>query len=261
MKVLVYVLVVVLAALAGVAEAKLVTRTVEYRQGNTVLEGYLAYDDTFTGQRPGVLVIHEWTGVGMYIRNRTAQLAAMGYVAFAADMYGKGVRPTTPAEAGKEAGKYLSDRKLLRKRAIAGLEELRKHPLVDPARVAAIGYCFGGTTALELARSGAKLNGVVSFHGGLGSANSSGKNTILAKVLVLHGADDPHVPQQQVAAFQEEMRNSGVDWYMVSYGGAVHSFTNPDAGTDPSRGNAYNDKADRRSWLAMKSFFAEIFIR
>jgi len=250
-----------IAALAGVAEAKLVTKTIEYRQGDTVLEGYLVYDDALKGQRPGVLVVHEWTGLGKYARNRAAQLADMGYVAFAADIYGKGIRPNSPTEAGREAGKYLSDRKLLRLRAIAGLEELLKLPQVDPARVAAIGYCFGGTTVLELARSGAKLNGVVSFHGGLSSEKPSDGKNIKAKLLVLHGADDRHVPPQQVAAFQEEMRNGGVDWYMVSYGSAVHSFTNPDSGNNPSRGNAYNEKADRRSWLAMKSFFAEIFAR
>ena len=261
MKIIAYVLAVMIAALAGVAEAKLVTKTVEYRQGNTVLEGYLAYDDAVTGQRPGILVVHEWTGLGTYARNRASQLASLGYVAFAADIYGKGIRPNSPAEAGKEAGKYLSDRKLLRLRAIAGLEELLKQPQVDPPRVAAIGYCFGGTTVLELARSGAELYGVVSFHGGLSSEKPSDGKNIRAKVLVLHGAEDPHVPPQQVSAFHEEMRNGGVDWYMVSYGGAVHSFTNPDSGNDPARGNAYNENADRRSWSAMKSFFAEIFTR
>ncbi|MHC1697941.1 MAG: dienelactone hydrolase family protein [Geobacteraceae bacterium] len=259
MKIIAYLLISILSAMAGVAEAKLVTKTVEYRQGSTLLEGYLAYDDAVSGQRPGVLVVHEWTGLGKYARNRAAQLAGLGYVAFAADIYGKGVRPNTPAEAGKEAGKYRSDRKLLRTRAIAGLEELLKVPLVDPAKVAAIGYCFGGTTVLELARSGAKLNGVVSFHGGLSTDNLSDGKNIRAKVLVLHGADDPHVPPQEVSAFQEEMRNGGVDWQMVFYGGAVHSFTNPDSGNDPAKGNAYNDKADYRSWSAMKSFFAEIF--
>lgn len=261
MKIITYLLVAMIAALSGVAEAKLVTKTVEYRQGDTVLEGYVAYDDAVTGQRPGVLVVHEWTGLGKYARNRAAQLADLGYVAFAADIYGKGVRPSSREEAGREAGKYLSDRKLLRKRVVAGLEELLKQSQVDPTRIAAIGYCFGGTTVLELARSGAKLNGVVSFHGGLSSENPSDGKNIKARILVLHGADDPRVPQQQVVAFHEEMRNGGVDWHMVSYGGAVHSFTNPDAGNDPSKGNAYNEKADRRSWVAMKSFFAEIFAR
>jgi len=258
MKIIIYIIV-ALMALAGTAEAQIVTKTVEYRQGNTVLEGYVAYDDAVAGKRPGVMVIHEWTGLGNYVRKRAVQLAHLGYVAFAADIYGKGVRPKTPEDAGREAGKFLADRKLLKLRALAGLKELLKQPQVDPTKIAAIGYCFGGTTVLELARSGADLRGVVSFHGRLSAANSVDEKKIRAKVLVLHGADDPHVPSQQVAAFQEEMRHGGVDWQMVSYGGAVHSFTNPDSGLDPSKGAAYNEKADRRSWEAMKSFFTEIF--
>jgi dienelactone hydrolase len=248
-----------LVTLTGSVEARIVTKTVEYRQGNTVLEGYLAYDDARTEKRPGVLVVHEWTGLGDYVRKRVVQLAHMGYVAFGADIYGKGVRPKAPQEAGREAGRYRSDRQLLRARARAGLEELLRQPQVDPGRVAAIGYCFGGTTVLELARSGADLGGVVSFHGGLDTPNPTDGRNIKARVLVLHGADDPHVPPQQVTAFQDEMRNGAVDWRMVIYGGAVHSFTNPESGNDPSKGAAYNEKADHRSWEAMKSFFAEIF--
>lgn len=251
--------IVAIMALTGTAEAKIVTKTVAYLQGKTLMEGYLAYDDNLAGKRPGILVVHEWTGLGKYVRKRVEMLARSGYVAFAADIYGKGVRPKTPQEAGKEAGTYLADRNLLRVRARAGLKELLRQPQVDPARVAAIGYCFGGTTVLELARSGANLRGVVSFHGSLGTPNPADGKTIRAAVLVLHGADDPHVPAEQVAAFQQEMRKGSVDWQMVSYGGAVHSFSNPDAGNDPSKGNAYNEKADRRSWEAMKSFFAEIF--
>ncbi len=249
-----------LMTLSGVAEAKIIAKTVDYRQGDTVLEGYLAYDDAAEGKRPGVLVIHEWNGLGKYVKHRVEQLARLGYVAFGADIYGKGIRPATPEAAAAEAGKYRgADRRLLRERARAGLDELRKQPNVDPRRIAAIGYCFGGTAVLELARSGADLEGVVSFHGGLDTPNPADARNIRAKVLVLHGADDPHVPPQQVAAFQEEMRKAGVDWQMVFYGGAVHSFSNPDSGSDPSKGVAYNAKADRRSWEAMKVFFAEIF--
>ena len=248
-----------LLALVGAAEAKVVTKTVEYRQGDTVLEGYLAYDDAVKGKRPGVLVVHEWTGLGSYVKKRVEQLARMGYVALGADIYGKGVRPKGPEAAGREAGKYKNDRQLLRARVRAGLYELRRQPMVDAGRLAAIGYCFGGTAVLELARSGADLRGVVSFHGGLDTTNPEDGKNIRAKLLVLHGADDPYVPPQQVAAFQEEMRKGGVDWQMVTYGGAVHSFTNPDAGNDPAKGAAYNEKADRRSWEAMKQFFAEIF--
>jgi dienelactone hydrolase len=248
-----------LLMLTGAAEAKLVTKTVEYHQGEAVLEGYLAYDDSFAGKRPGVLVVHEWTGLGNYVKKRAGQLARLGYVAFGADIYGKGIRPATPEAAGREAGKYRADRKLLRARAQAGLAELRKQPLVDPGRIAAIGYCFGGTTVLELARSGVDLAGAVSFHGGLDTPNPEDAKQIRAKILVLHGADDPHVPPRQVAAFQDEMRTVGVDWQMVSYGGAVHSFTNPDSGNNPAQGAAYNEKADMRSWQAMKLFLAEIF--
>ncbi len=255
-------LIIGLLAMSGVAEAKLVKKTVEYRRGETVLEGYLAYDDTIKGKRPGVMVVHEWNGLGSYVKHRVEQLASLGYVAFGADIYGKGIRPATPEAAAREAAKYRgADRTLLRERARAGLDELRKQPNVDPARIAAIGYCFGGTAVLELARSGADLQGVVSFHGGLNTPNPADARKIRAKVLALHGADDPLVPPQEVAAFQDEMRKGKVDWQMVFYGGVVHSFTNPDSGNDPSKGVAYNAEADRRSWEAMNAFFSEIFGR
>ena len=244
------------------AQARVVTKTVEYRQGDTVLEGYLAYDDSVKGKRPGVLVIHEWTGLGPYEKKRAEQLAALGYVAFAADIYGKGIRPATPELAGREASKYRgADRTLLRARAAAGLAELKSFPQVDPDRLAVIGYCFGGTAALELARSGADLRGTVSFHGGLDTPVPADASKIKGMVLALHGADDPHVPPAQVAAFQQEMRTAKVDWQMIYYGGAVHSFTNPKSGNDPSKGVAYNEKADRRSWEAMKQFFNDCFAR
>jgi dienelactone hydrolase len=242
-----------------IAQAALKTEIVEYKEGDTVLEGYLAYDGSLTGKRPGVLVVHEWNGLGDYVKQRTDQLARLGYVAFAADIYGKAVRPKTPQESGAEAGKYKANRTLLRSRAKAGLEALKSNPNVDPARIAAIGYCFGGTTVLELARSGADVAGVVSFHGGLDTPAPGDAKNIRCKVLVLNGADDPHAPAEQVAAFQDEMRNAGVDWQVISFGGAVHGFTNPANGNDNSKGVAYNAKADQRSWEAMKTFFAEIF--
>jgi len=232
---------------------------VEYRHGDINLEGYLAYDDASKAVRPGVLVVHEWYGVNEYAMKRADQLAGLGYVAFALDMYGKGVKATNNDEAGALAGKYKGDRALMRARAQAGLDVLKKHSLVNPERVAAIGYCFGGTTVLEMARAGADVAGVVSFHGGLDTPEAQSTPTIRAKVLVLHGADDPLVPAKDIALFQEEMRRSGADWQMVYYGGAVHSFTNPQAGSDPSKGVAYNEKADRRSWEAMKLFFTELF--
>jgi len=244
------------------AQARVVTKTVEYRQGDTTLEGYLAYDDSVKGKRPGVLVIHEWTGLGPYEKKRAEQLAQLGYVAFAADIYGKGVRPATPEAAAKEAAKYRgTDRSLIRARAAAGLDTLATIPEADPDRLAVIGYCFGGTAALELARSGANLRGTVSFHGGLDTPIPADALKIRGKVLALHGADDPHVPPTQVATFQQEMRLAKVDWQMNYYGGAVHSFSNPKSGNDPANGVAYNEKADRRSWEAMKIFFNEIFAK
>jgi dienelactone hydrolase len=245
--------------LAPMALAGIKSKTVEYKQGDVTLEGYLAWDDAVKGRRPGVLLIHDWMGVGDYAKSRADQLAGLGYVAFAADIYGKGVRPKSPQEAGEQAGKYKSDRKLFRARAVAGLDELRRSELVDSKRVAAIGYCFGGTGVIELARSGADIAGVVSFHGGLDSPTPADGKNIKARVLALHGADDPFVPAADIAAFEDELRKANVDWQLVAYGGAVHSFSRPDAGNDNSKGAAYNERADRRSWQAMRDFFAEIF--
>ena len=245
---------------AGVtsAEAKLVTKTIEYQQGDTTLEGYLAYDDAFAGKRPGVLVVHQWMGLTDYEENRAVMLANLGYVAFCADIYGKGIRPQNYKDAGAEATKYKTDRALLRRRVHAALAELKQSELVDTNRIAAIGYCFGGTTVIELARSGAALNGIVSFHGGLDSpAPADGKN-IQCKVLVCHGADDPFEKPEDLTAFESEMRAANVDWRLILYGGAVHSFTQPMA--DGSLlGAKYNERADKRSWQDMKQFFAEIF--
>jgi len=238
--------------------AALHTENVEYKQGDTICEGYLAYDDAVKGPRPGVLVVHDWMGCDSYAKMRADMLANLGYVAFAADIYGRDVRPKSPQEAGALAGKYKGDRPLLRARVNAALDTLEKQPLVDTKRVAAIGYCFGGTTVLELARSGADIAGIVTFHGGLDTPTRDAKN-IKCKVLICHGADDPYVPATDVTALQDEFRKAGVDWQMIYYSGAVHAFTRPDAGSDNSKGAAYNEKADKRSWEAMKEFFAEIF--
>jgi dienelactone hydrolase len=246
------------AVLSFAVHAEIKTETVEYKDGDTVLEGYLAYDSKKAAKRPGVLVVHEWTGLGSYVKHRTEELAKLGYTAFAADIYGKGVRPTDPKEAGAIAGKYKSDRALLRRRVQLGLEQLLKHKTVN-GKAAAIGYCFGGTAVLELARSGAPIAGVVSFHGGLDTPHPEDAKNIKAKVLALHGADDPHVPPEQVKSFEDEMRAAGADWELVKYSKAVHAFTNPDAGNDNSKGAAYNAEADRRSWQAMQDFFHEIF--
>jgi dienelactone hydrolase len=241
------------------AEAKVVTQTLEYEQGGVALEGYLAYNNEFSSLRPGVLIVHQWMGLGEYEKGRARQLAELGYVALAADIYGKGVRPSDPQSAGAEAGKYRNDRALLRARVQAGLDALKGVLYVDPTRIAAIGYCFGGGAVLELARSGAELEGVVSFHGNLDTLNADDAKNIHTKLLVLHGADDPHVTQEAVQAFIAEMKAAQVDWQLVEYSGAVHAFTDPSAGNDPSKGAAYNASADKRSWQAMLDFFGEIF--
>jgi dienelactone hydrolase len=235
------------------------TETVEYRHDEAVLEGGLAYDDASQSRRPGVLVVHEWKGLGPYAIRRAEELAQLGYVAFAVDMYGKGVRAKDHVEAGALAGIYRNDRQLMRGRITAGFEVLRRHPLVDAGRLAAIGYCFGGTTVLELARSGAAVLGVVSFHGALDTPNPDDAKQIQGKVLVLHGADDPFVSSEQVAAFEREMQGAGVAYRIIQYPGAVHSFTVREAGDDPSHGAAYNETADRQSWEAMKAFFQAVF--
>jgi len=247
--------------LAGIARAEIKGKTGDYKDGNTVLQGYLSYDDAIQGKRPGVIVVHDWMGESPFTHDRAEQLARMGYIALSADIYGKGVRPKDMKEASQQASLYKGNRSLLRARAKAALETLLAQPQTDASHVAAIGYCFGGTTALELARSGAPLVGVVSFHGGLDTPTPEDAKNIKAKILALHGADDPYVTPPQVTAFEKEMTDAKVDWQLVKYSGAVHAFAVPTAGSDNSKGAAYNERAARRSWQAMKDFFAEIFTR
>ena len=236
-------------------------KIIEYKDGDAVLAGVLVFNAAAKApvKQPGVIVVPDWMGVGPFAIERAAKLVELGYIAFVSDIYGKNVRPTNPQEAGAQAGKYKKDRPLLRSRVNAALTVLRDQPSCDAGRLAAIGYCFGGTTVLELARSGAPVAGVVSFHGGLDSPTPADAKNIHGKVLALHGADDPLVPPVEVAGFQEEMRAAGVNWQFTAYGGAVHAFTNPRAGNDPSKGAAYNEQADRRSWQAMTEFLRELF--
>ena len=248
-----------LACAGGMPEDAVQTEVVEYKQGDVVLEGILAYPKDAKGKLPGVLVCHQWMGVGDYEKRRAEETAKLGMVAFALDIYGKGVRPKSPQEAAKMAGSYKGDRALLRARALAGLDVLRKSDRVDPKKLAVMGYCFGGTTALEVARSGADVAGAISFHGDLSSPTPADAKNIKGKVIAFHGADDPFVPGAQVTAFEEEMRQAKVDWQFVAYGGAVHSFTLKHAGNDNSTGSAYNEKADVRSWESYKSFLSELF--
>jgi dienelactone hydrolase len=239
--------------------AAIKTEVIEYEQGGTKLEGFLAYDDAGTKPRPGVLLIHDWMGVGNYAKSRARQLAELGYVAFAADIYGKGNLPADQKAASAIAGKYKGDRALYRARLKAGLDQLTARKEVAPSQIATIGYCFGGTGVLELARSGANVKGVVTFHGGLGTPTPEDARNIKCPVLVLHGADDPFVKPAEVAGFKEEMEKAHVKYELVAYPGAVHSFTRPDAGNDNSKGAAYNEAADKKSWAAMQKFFDEIF--
>jgi dienelactone hydrolase len=239
------------------ARAGVVGKPVKYTHEGTTLEGYLAYDDSVKGKRPGVLVVHEWWGLNDYVRSRVDKLARLGYVAFALDMYGKGIWTTKPAEA-KELSGHLRGTPLLRTRAQAGLDILRKNSQVDPAKIAAIGYCFGGTTVLELAYSGADVAGVVTFHGGLTAAKPEDASRIKARFLICHGANDGFIPAAAIQAFQEGLNKAGSDWQMIFFSGAVHSFTNPDADKVGIKGIAYNKQADERSWMYMQQFLKEI---
>ena len=248
------------ACLAAASQAALVEKSVIYQQGGATLEGFHVYDDAVAGKRPAILVVHQWTGLGDNEKGRSRSLAQLGYNVFAADVYGKGIRPQAP-EAAKEAGKYKGDRALYRARLAAGLAWLKADARTEASKVAAIGYCFGGTGVLELARAGADVAGVVSFHGGLDAAAGfeAAPGKVKTKVLVLHGADDPLAPAAQVTALEKEFTAAKADWQVILYGGAVHAFTQKEAGTDASKGAAYNEPADRRSWAAALAFFSELF--
>lgn len=244
--------------IGSLAWAEVKTEVVEYAHGDVVLEGVLAWDDASAEKRPGVLVVPAWKGVDDHSRETAKKLAALGYVALVADMYGKGVRPTSADEARAESGKYRNDRVLMRARVGAAFEWMRGHALVDADRLAVIGFCFGGTVALELARSGAELDGTASIHGGLGTPNPADAKSIQGRVLALHGAVDPHVPAAEVEAFEKEMKDAGVDWKLIPYEGAVHAFSDPSAGSDPSRGAAYHEEAAKKAWEDLTAFLHDV---
>jgi dienelactone hydrolase len=249
-----------MAAVSGVLAQPpgVTTKTVDYAANGAAMEGYVAYDTAKKGPRPGILIVHDWMGLGKFSTDKADELAKQGYVAFAVDIYGKGVRAKNTDEAAKLATKFKDDRNLLRARVKAAFDKLAAMPEVDAKRIVVMGYCFGGTTALELARSGAPVAGTVSFHGGLGTPTPQDAKKINGRVLVLHGADDPFVPPAEVEAFKDEMKKANVKMDFVAYPGSVHSFTNPAAGSDNSKGAAYNADADRQSWAAFQKFLGEV---
>jgi len=239
----------------------MMTETVEYRDGSVVLKGYLAYDDQTEKKMPGVLVMPEAFGLGVNAKRRADRLAALGYVALAGDPYGNGFETSDLQEAMKLSTSLMTtDSAKFRARGRAGLDKLASLPHVDASRLAVIGYCIGGTFALELARDGAPVRGVVSFHGGLTTQKPAEKGQVKGKILLCHGAEDPLVPQETVNALEKELTAAGVDWQLIAYGGVVHSFTNPNAASVGHPGIAYNQSADERSWAAMRDFFNEIFV-
>ncbi len=245
--------------MCSVAYSDIVTSGIDYEHNGQTLQGFFAYDDSVEGKRPGILVIHEWWGHGDYVRSRAKQLARAGYIAFALDMYGKGLYADDHEKAAELSGLYRKDRSLMRERAAEGLNQLKDHDLTDGSKLAAIGYCFGGTTVLEMARAGLDISGVVSFHGGLGTPLPASPGNIKAEILVFNGAEDQFISKQEIEAFWDEMTNAEAVWQFVSLGGAVHSFTVPSAGDDKSTGVAYNANADRRSWRMMRLFLNDLF--
>ncbi|MBT8102648.1 MAG: dienelactone hydrolase family protein [Gammaproteobacteria bacterium] len=235
-------------------------RLIEYHDGSVVLEGLLAWDDSVSGPRPGVLVSHAWGGRSDYEDSKANKLAELGYAAFSLDLYGKGVRGDSPETNAALMQPFLDNRALLQERLLLALATLRDQGEVDASDVAAIGFCFGGLCVLDIVRTGEDLAGVVSFHGLLGPPGNTGGNRIKAKILVLHGWDDPMATPDAVIALSEELTSMGADWQLHAYGNTVHAFTNP-AANDRDAGTVYDAAADQRSWIAMQNFLQEMFGR
>lgn len=236
----------------------IVSNTIGYLDQDTVLEGFFAYDDAISGPRPVVLVHHAWGGRDQFVANKVLALAEMGYLAFATDMYGQGIIGKSPEENAALMGPFIADRAKLQQRLHAALATVKLMPWADNQRIAAIGFCFGGLCALDLARTGVDIRGVVAFHGLLSAPENIPAPRIKAKVLVLHGHDDPMATPQQLLALQHELTNAGADWQVHVYGHTMHAFTNRLA-NNPDFGTVYQPVADRRSWQAMQNFLSEIF--
>ncbi|MCG6976786.1 MAG: dienelactone hydrolase family protein [Acidiferrobacterales bacterium] len=247
----------VLSLVSANSHAAVVGEEVQYKVGDTSFKGYLAYDNSSSAKRPGVLVVHEWWGQNDYARKRARMLAELGYTALALDMYGDGKQASHPKEAGAFSGAVKSNMPVAKERFLAAKKVLSEFKFTDPSRIAAIGYCFGGGIVLEMARMGVDLKSVVSFHGSLGTANPAKKGEVKAKVLVLNGAADPFTKPEQIQAFKQEMSNAGVDYRFINYPDAMHAFTNPAATETGKKFGiplAYNKKADKQSWKEMKKF-------
>ena len=236
----------------------IVSNTVGYLDEGVLLEAFFAYDDAIEGRRPAVLINHAWGGRDEFVAEKAKKIAELGYVGFAVDMYGKGISGASVEENEKLMQPFIDDRKMLLQRIHAALYAVKLLPWVDDKKIAALGFCFGGLCVLDLARSGADIKGVISFHGLLSAPDNTEGNAIAAKVLALHGYDDPMSSSEQVVALQKELTKSGADWQFHSYGKTMHAFTNP-AANNPDFGTVYQSDADRRSWLTMKNFLEEIF--
>ncbi len=248
--------------LAGLttAHAKIIEKNVEYTAGGVSLKGYLAYNSNIKGKAPGIIVVHEWWGLNDYARRRAKMLAELGYTALAVDMYGEGKQAAHPDDAGKFSSEVMKNFDVAKARFLAGEDFLKKQPTVDPDRIAAIGYCFGGGVVLNMVRQGADLKAAVTFHGMLGAVKPAEPGAIKARILVLHGGDDKFATNEQIEAFKQEMKSAGADFQFIVYPGAMHGFTNPDATGYGKKFNiplAYNKKADNESWNEMKKFLSE----
>ena len=233
-------------------------RPIDYQDGDAVLEGRLVWDNSFPGPRPGVLVAHAWGGRSDYEDGKADGLARLGYTAFAIDLYGKGVRGNSPEENGALMQPFLDDRAMLQKRLLVSLATLREQAEVEAGRIAAIGFCFGGLSVLDIARTGEGIAGVVSIHGLFGAPGNTTGNTIKARVLALHGWDDPMTTPEDVNSLAAEMSALGADWQLHAYGNTMHAFTNP-AANNREMGTVYDATADRRSWQAISNFLEEVF--
>ncbi len=251
---------IVACALTGTAEAKVKTKEIEYKQGDTTLQGFLAWDDAAKGKRPGVLVVHEWWGHNQHARNQAIRLAKAAYVGFALDLYGKGKVTTHPQDAKRFVMEATKDPQILAARFDAALDVLKKQPQVDAEKIGVVGYCFGGGVALNMARAGEDLAGVATFHASLAPSGAPAQpGTVKAHILVQTGGADPNIPKEQVEAFEKEMKDAGVDARVIVYPNAKHSFTNPDADKAGMAALAYDPQADKQSWAEAVKFFKQVF--